>query len=138
MKKILSLATILALVLSVPALAASGGMPMSGPYPDGSRLTLATGGEQGEYYAFGAALAEMASRKTATQVHIVASSGAMKNIEALSRNNAKLAFIQSDVGFYASRGTRLFSQKYDKFSTVAVLYPEPVQIVTLTPEIERV
>ena len=73
-----------------------------------------------------------------TQVHIVASSGAMKNIEALSRNNAKLAFIQSDVGFYASRGTRLFSQKYDKFSTVAVLYPEPVQIVTLTPEIERV
>ncbi len=138
MKKIFSLATILALVLSVPALAATGGMPMSGPYPDGSRLTFVTGGEQGEYYAFGSALAEMVSRKTSTQVHIVASSGAMKNIEALARNNAKLAFTQSDVGFYASRGTRLFSQKYDKFSTVAVLYPEPVQIVTLNPGIERV
>lgn len=139
MRKIFSLALILALSLSAQALAASsGGMPMSGPYPDGSRLTFATGGEQGEYYAFGAAIAEMVSRKTSTQVHIVASSGAMKNVEALARNNAKLAFIQSDVGFYASRGTRLFGQKYDGFSTVAVLYPEPVQIVTLNPEIERV
>ena len=139
MKKIFSLAMVLALILSVPALAASsGGMPMSGPYDGGSRLTFATGGEQGEYYAFGAALAEMVSRKTSTQVHIVASSGAMKNIESLAQDNAKLAFIQSDIGFYASRGTRLFSQKYDKFSTVAVLYPEPVQIITLTPEIERV
>ena len=124
MKKIFSLAMILALLLSVQALAASsGGVPMSGPYPDGSRLTLATGGEQGEYYAFGSALAEMASRKTSTQVHIVASSGAMKNVEALAKNTANLAFIQSDVGFYASRGTRLFG---------------PVQIITLTPEIERI
>ena len=63
MKKIFSLATILALVLSVPALAATGGMPMSGPYPDGSRLTFVTGGEQGEYFAFGSALAEMVSRQ---------------------------------------------------------------------------
>ncbi|MBQ6972768.1 MAG: TAXI family TRAP transporter solute-binding subunit [Synergistaceae bacterium] len=139
MRKIFSLAVILAFALSVPALAASsGGMPLSGPYPDGSRLTFATGGEQGEYYAFGSALAEMVSRKTATQVHIVASSGAMKNVEALYRNNAKLAFIQSDVGFYATRGTRLFSTKMDNFSTVAVLYPEPVQIVTLNPEITHV
>ncbi|MBQ7169143.1 MAG: TAXI family TRAP transporter solute-binding subunit [Synergistaceae bacterium] len=139
MRKIFSLALILALALSVPALAASsGGMPLSGPYPEGSRLTFATGGEQGEYYAFGAALAEKVSRKTATQVHIVASRGAMSNIEALDRNNAKLAFIQSDVGFYASRGTRLFSTRHTDFSTVAVLYPEPVQIVTLNPEITHI
>ena len=134
MKKMFSLAVIMAL-FCVPAFAA---VPMSGPYPDGSRLTLATGGEQGEYYAFGSALAEMASRKTSSQFHIVASSGAMKNVEALFRNNAKLAFIQSDVGFYATRGTRLFTTKMDNFSTVAVLYPEPVQIITLTPEIERI
>ena len=134
MKKMFSLAVIMAL-FCVPAFAA---VPMSGPYPDGSRLTLATGGDQGEYYAFGTALAEMASRKTSSQFHIVASSGAMKNVEALFRNNAKLAFIQSDVGFYATRGTRLFTTKMDNFSTVAVLYPEPVQIITLTPEIERI
>lgn len=139
MRKIFSLAVILALALSVPAFSASsGGMPLSGPYPDGSRLTFATGGTGGEYYAFGAALAEMASRRTTTQIHIVASSGAMNNITALDRNNAKLAFIQSDVGFYASRGTRLFTTKHSNFSTVAVLYPEPVQIVTLDPKITHI
>lgn len=139
MRKIFSLAVILALVLSVPAFSNSeGGMPLSGPYPDGSRLTFATGGEDGEYYAFGSALAEMVNRKTSTRVHIVASRGAMNNIESLYRNNAKIAFTQSDVGFYASRGTRLFNIKMDKFSTVAVLYPEPVQIVTLNPEITHI
>ena len=139
MKKIVSLAVVLALVLSVPAFSASsGGMPMSGPYPDGSRLMFATGGEQGEYYAFGAALAEMVSRKTSTQVQIVASRGAMSNIEAINNGSVKLAFTQSDVGFYASRGTRLFNSKLDKFSTVAVLYPEPVQIVSLNPEITHI
>ena len=139
MRKIFSLAVILALVLSVPAFSASsGGMPLSGPYNSNSRLTFATGGEQGEYYAFGSSLAEMVNRKTATQIRIVASRGAMSNIEALYRNNAKIAFTQSDVGFYASRGTRLFNMKHSEFSTVAMLYPEPVQIVTLNPEITHV
>lgn len=139
MKKIFSLAVLLTMLFALPALAASeGGMPLSGPYKDGTRITLATGGEQGEYYAFGSALAEIVSRKTATQVRAVASRGAMSNIEALDRNNAKIAFIQTDVGFYASRGKRLFNTKHDKFSTVAVLYPEPVQIVTLDPKITHV
>lgn len=138
MRKTFSLAVILAFVLALPSFAASSGMPMSGPYNDGTRLTFATGGEQGEYYAFGSALAEMVSRKTSTQVQIVASRGAMSNIESLYRNNAKLAFTQSDVGFYASRGTRLFSIKMDNFSTVAVLYPEPIQIVTLNPELTHI
>lgn len=135
MKRIISLATVLALILSIPSFAA---VPLSGPYPNGTHLTFATGGEQGEYYAFGSALAEAVSRNTTTQIRVSSSSGAMKNVEALYRNNTAFAFIQSDVGFYATRATRLFTTKMDNFSTVAVLYPEPVQIVTLTPEIEHI
>ena len=135
MKKMFSLAVIMTL-FCVPALAA--GVPLSGPYPGSSRLTFATASEQGEYYTFGLALADMVNRKTTTQLRVVASNGAMSNIEALFRNNAKFAFTQSDVGFYASRGTRLFSIKMDNFSTVAVLYPEPVQIITLNPEITHI
>ena len=139
MKKIVSLAIALSLIMTASALAASsGGMPMSGPYPDGTRLTLITGGEQGEYYSFGSALANKVSRKTSTAVNIVASGGAAENITALEEGKVQLAFIQSDVGFYASRGTRLFPAKHAGFSTVAVLYPEPVQIVTLNPRIERI
>ena len=107
-------------------------------YKDGTRLTFATGGEQGEYYAFGSAIADMVSSKTTTQVRAVPSNGAMSNITALYRNNARIAFTQTDVGFYASRGTRLFDMKIDNFSTVAVLYPEPVQIITLNPKITHI
>ena len=139
MKKIISLAVILAMAFILPSFGAEdGSVPLSGPYKDGTRLMFATGGEQGEYYSFGSAIADMVNSKTATQLRIVASSGAMSNIFALYRNNAKIAFTQSDVGFYASRGTRLFDFKVDNFSTVAVLYPEPVQIITLNPEITHI
>ena len=138
MRKIFSLAVILALALSVPAFSADGGMPLSGPYKDGTQLIFVTGGEQGEYFAFGTVLAEAVSRATTTQIRIATSSGAMTNVEAVYMNYAGLAFTQTDVGFYASRGTRLFNTKMDNFSTVAVLYPEPVQIVTLNPEINSI
>lgn len=131
MKKIVSLSLVLVLALTVSAFA----VPLSGPYAGGTRLSFATGGEKGEYYAFGSLIANYVSRNTSTQLNVIASSGAMQNIEALGKGEIDLAFIQSDVGFYASRGTRLFAEKYENFSTVAQLYPEPVQIITLTPEI---
>ena len=138
MKKTFSLAMLLVLAMSFSAFAASGGMPMSGPYKDGTRLSLATGGEQGEYFAFGKALSDVVSKKTTTAVNVIASDGSVANILALENGMVNLAFIQTDIGFYASRGTRLFPAKHSGFSTVAVLYPEPVQIVTLDSKIERI
>ena len=52
--------------------------------------------------------------------------------------DAQLGFVQTDVGAYAYKGTRLFEEKVDNFSTVANLYMEQVQIVTLDPEIKTV
>ena len=54
--------------------------------------------------------------------------------------NAELAFCQSDVMAYAYEGTNLFAEvgAIDCFSTVAALYMEQVQIVTLDPEIKTV
>ncbi len=47
--------------------------------------------------------------------------------------------MQSDVGAYAYKGTRLFeNERVTDFSTVANLYMEQVQIVTLNPEIKTV
>ena len=139
MKKMISLVVVLVLALTASAFAASsGGMPMSGPYKDGSRLVFATGGEKGEYYALGSAIAKVVSRKTSTALNVVASKGAAENIADIESGRVQIAFIQSDVGFYASRGTRLFKSKNAKFSTVANLYLEPVQIVTMNPSIERV
>ena len=125
-KRMFALALALGLALS---LAACGG---------GKALTFITGGEQGTYYGFGTVLAGQISDKTSTNVTAITGKGSKANIEALSTNDAQLAFVQSDVMAYAYEGVNLFEQKVEGFSTVAALYMEQVQIVTLDPSIKSV
>ncbi len=109
-------------------------VPMAG----GSRLTFSTGGAQGTYYGFGSVLAGKVTETTSTKVTVITSGGSKANIEAMEDGDAQLGFVQTDVGAYAYKGTRLFDDKVTNFSTVANLYMEQVQIVTLNPEIKTV
>ena len=58
----------------------------------------------------------------------------------MDMEGAQLGFVQSDVMSYAYEGTNLFADfgKVDCFSTVAALYMEQVQIVTIDPSIKTV
>ncbi|MBQ7593517.1 MAG: TAXI family TRAP transporter solute-binding subunit [Synergistaceae bacterium] len=133
MKKVISLALVLAMTLTCCAFADDkGGMP------GGTKLIFTTGGAQGTYYGFGGVLAGKVGEKTSTTVTAITSGGSKANIEAMDDGDAQIGFVQSDVGAYAYRGTRLFDDKIDNFSTVANLYMEQVQIVTLNPEIKTV
>ncbi len=134
MKKIISLAMVIAMLFTCAAFAAEkGGMP------GGKKLIFMTGGAQGTYYGFGGVLAGKVGEKTSTTVTAVTSGGSKANIEAMEDGDAQIAFVQSDVGAYAYRGTRLFEDnKFMDFSTVANLYMEQVQIVTLDPSIKTV
>ena len=132
MKKILALALALVMVF---ALAACG---------SGTTLTFGTGGDSGTYYAFGGALAGYVTEKTDTAVTAVTSNGSQANIEDIASGNIQLGFVQSDVMDYAYNGTHLFVDDAGEpapvtnFSTVAALYMEQVQIVTLNPDIKTV
>ncbi len=110
--------------------------PMSG----GRNLIFSTGGAQGTYYGFGGVLAGKISEITSTKIVAVTSGGSKANIEAMEDGDAQLGFVQTDVGAYAYKGTRLFEEsgKVDNFSTVANLYMEQVQIITLNPDIKTV
>ena len=133
MKKIISLAMVFAMLFTCSALAAEkGGMP------GGTKIIFTTGGAQGTYYGFGSVLAGRVSEKTSTTITAITSGGSKANIEAMDDGDAQIAFVQSDVGAYAFRGTRLFDYKITDFSTVANLYMEQVQIVTLDPSIKTV
>ena len=130
MKKKLALA--LALVMTMSAvLAGCGG---------GGKLTFTTGGDQGTYYGFGTVLAGQISDKTKTTVTAIVGKGSKGNIEQMDQGDAQLGFVQSDVMAYAYNGERLFAEngKIGSFSTVAALYMEQVQIVTLDPTIKSV
>ena len=128
MKKILAL--LLALVM-VFALCACG---------SSKSLTFTTGGEAGTYFAFGGVMAQKISEVTDTKVTAITSGGSKANIEALEAGDADFGFTQSDVMSYGYTGARLFEETgaVTDFSTVAALYMEQVQIVTLNPDIKSV
>ena len=127
-------ALILALIMILSLVACSGD-------PDGSgSLTFITGSDTGTYYAFGIVMGDKVSDSTDTKVTVISSHGSQANIEALKSGDADIAFVQSDVMVYGYNGTRLFSDigKVTNFSTVAAMYMEQVQIVTLDPSIKSV
>jgi len=107
--------------------------------PAGGELKFTTGGDQGTYYGFGTVLAGQVSGATNTTVTAITSGGSKANIETMEAGDAQLGFVQSDVMAYAYNGTSLFEgAPVEGFSTVAALYMEQVQIVTLDPSIQTV
>ena len=104
----------------------------------GESLTFGTGGDSGTYYAYGGTLAGYVTEHTDTSVTAVAPNGSQTNIEDIASGAIQLGFVQSDVMSYAYQGTRLFEEPVTNFSTVAALYMEQVQIVTLNPDIKTV
>ena len=105
----------------------------------GVELTFGTGGDQGTYYGFGNVLAQRITSDTDTAVTAVVSGGSQDNIEQMDMGMYQMGFVQSDVMSYAYEGTNLFDgAAITNFSTVAALYLEQVQIVTLDPEIKSV
>ena len=121
---------ILALTLVLSLAACSGGAA--------ANLTFGTGGETGTYYAYGGTLAQYVSSNTDVTVTAVTSNGSKANIEDLTAGDIQLGFVQSDVMSYAYTGKSLFETPVEGFSTVAAMYMEQVQIVTLNPEIKTV
>ena len=131
MKKILSIALALCLVFALCAVSASAA----------DSLTFTTGGESGTYYAFGSVLSQyVTTNGDGVEITAVSSGGSQANIEALEGDFAQLGFSQSDVMSYAYAGSRTFEEigAIQNISTVAALYMEQVQIVTMDPEIKTV
>ncbi len=136
MKKFFAL--ILALVMVCTLVACGGGSEGGGAAP--VKLRFVTGGEQGTYYAFGSVIAQHATNEAGVDVVGLVGNGSQSNVLELNDGNAELAFCQSDVMAYAYAGTNLFEADgaVTCFSTVAALYTEQVQIVTLDPAIKTV
>ncbi len=145
MKKFLALALALVMALTLVACAKPADntpTPDADPAPDATPATLrfVTGGESGTYYAFGSVIAQHATNNAGVDVVGLVGNGSQSNVFELDDGNAELAFCQSDVMAYAYDGTNLFADTgaVDCFSTVAALYTEQVQIVTLDPAIKTV
>ena len=103
-------------------------------------LRFVTGGESGTYYAFGSVIAQHATNNAGVKIVGLVGNGSQANVMEMEDGNAELGFCQSDVMAYAYEGTNLFAETgaVDCFSTVAALYTEQVQVVTLDPNIKTI
>ena len=130
MKRIVSV--ILALTMLFAMSACTGGA--------GTSMTLGTGGTSGTYYGYGGVLGQYIKNNAGINVTVVSTDGSKANIQGIDAGNYQLGTVQSDVMSYAWEGTRSFESEgaVDSFRTVAGLYAEAVQLVTMDPAIKSV
>lgn len=128
MKRIIAVLMVLAMLFSLTACGGS------------TTMTMGTGSPTGTYYAYGGILGQYVKNETGIAVNAVSTGGSKDNIQAIDAGDYQLGTVQSDVMDYAWNGTRSFEKdgKIDSFRTIAGLYAEAVQLVTVNPEIKTV
>lgn len=95
-------------------------------------LSLLTGGTQGTYYPLGGSFAEFITQETGIKTTAEVSQASAANMTALKDGDANIAFVQTDIAYYASKGEMMFDgDVIDDVSAIGSLYPETVQLVTL-------
>jgi len=131
MKKFLAIVLTLVLALSLVACGGGGGT---------AKMTMGTGGTSGTYYGYGGVLGQYITNNAGVNVTVVSTDGSKANIQGIAAGNYQLGTVQSDVMSYAWEGTRSFESegKVDSFRTVAGLYAEAVQLVTMDASIKSV
>ena len=94
-------------------------------------LSLVTGGTTGTYYALGGTLAQIISDETGSETAAEVSQASAANMTALKDGKAEIAFVQTDIAYYATAGEFMFEgDAIDNISAIGALYPETIQLVT--------
>ena len=128
MKRIISLALVLIMILAV--VSCGGSKPM----------TMGTGGTAGTYYGYGGILGTQIKNSAGITVNVVSTDGSKANILGINTGNYQLGTVQSDVMAYAWSGSRSFESEgaITSFRVIGGLFAEAVQLVTMNPEIKSV
>lgn len=95
-------------------------------------ISIATGGTSGTYYPLGGAIAKIFNDNVEGVTASSQSTGAsVENIGLIAQGDAEVAFIQSDITYYAATGTENFEEDgvVENLSGMAMFYPEVIQII---------
>jgi uncharacterized protein len=99
-------------------------------YAADTKLILATGGTAGTYYPFGGAMARIGNTKIPGMNVTAQTTGASaENIRLVNKKEAELALVQSDTLDAAYTAKAPFTEAIKSMSTIAVIYPEIIQVV---------
>ncbi|HSR41212.1 MAG TPA: TAXI family TRAP transporter solute-binding subunit, partial [Longimicrobiales bacterium] len=116
---------------AVPLVAAALATLAGPPQAASDTLVLNTGSPTGSYQAVGSALERILEAATPPiAVEPRNSSGSVENVVALSRGDADLAIVQSDVAFRAVRGEEPFEGRgMADLRAIMGLHPEEVLVI---------
>ena len=131
-RKSLSIMLVLVLVVSMLAGCGEKAPTTGGSGGKDAFISIATGGTAGTYFPLGAAIAKIYNDNIDGVTANAQSTGAsVENVGLVSKGETEVAFIQSDITFYAYTGTESFadSGKVENIRGMAMLYPEVVQII---------
>jgi TRAP transporter TAXI family solute receptor len=93
-------------------------------------LTLFTGSQLGTYFSVGKTIKEIIEKENPKfQILCEPSNGSLANARLIESNKADLAIMQSDIAYYLSTGTRIFSLPSDRINGICSLYSEAIHIV---------
>ncbi|MFJ7936208.1 TAXI family TRAP transporter solute-binding subunit [Sporosarcina sp. NPDC096371] len=138
--RLLAFMTIIALLVLSACNSGDGGDTGSGKAPDmGEKeeqeydfLSILTGGTQGTYYPLGGSFANYITDETGVKTTAEVSQASAANMTALKDGKANIAFVQTDIAYYALNGELMFKgDVVDNVSAIGALYPETVQLITL-------
>lgn len=94
-------------------------------------LSIVTGGTTGTYYTLGGTLAQIISDEVGVDTTAEVSQASAANMTALKDGKAEIAFVQTDIAYYATAGELMFEgEAIDTISAIGALYPETIQLVT--------
>lgn len=94
-------------------------------------LSILTGGTTGTYYPLGGMFAQLIEEETGISTTPESSQASAANMTGLKDGKAEIAFVQTDIAYYAVNGELMFKDdKIDMISALGALYPETVQLVT--------
>lgn len=101
-------------------------------------LNIATGGTAGSYFPLGGAFAEIWNTNIPGANVTAQSTGASTaNINLLFDKKIEIAMVQNDIAWYANNGEAMFEgQKFDDLRGMAILYNEPIQMITTDPSVK--
>ena len=95
-------------------------------------VSILTGGTQGTYYPLGGTFADLITTDTGVKATAEVSQASAANMTALDAGDGEVAFVQTDIAYYATQGTLMFEdKKLDSIAALGALYPETIQLVVL-------
>ncbi len=124
MKKLKILAFILAFLIIFCSCSKSSTATNSGEY------LFVTGKSSGTYSSLGTSMAAIWDKYGKSSTTVISTSGSFDNIDMITRGDADIGFVQSDILYYALNGKEMYEDdRKSGLSVVANLYSEAVQIV---------